>query len=148
LEKETEQANIALSAHVFYRAMQTVPQLIRNWYEACKDRQLTMAFIAVVTRHVSPVLIEQEFAVVRQPGVLQELESDSLTVKVLTGSPEVTAKYIIDEQPMEISIRFPQEYPLRSIEVKEINRVGVTEGKWRGWMLNVQQLVMSRVSWF
>lgn len=104
-----------------------------------------MSFIAIVTRHLSPVLIEHEFAVIRQPGVLRALENDSLSVRVLSASAEITAKYLIDEQPMEIAIKLPQDYPLRNVEVKEVNRVGVTEGKWRGWMLNVQQLVMSRV---
>jgi len=105
-----------------------------------------MSFISVVTRHISPVLIEHEFAVIREPGVLKTLEDDSLTVRVLSASAEITARYTIDEQPMEIVIKLPQEYPLRNVEVKEVNRVGVTEGKWRGWMMNVQQLVMSRVS--
>lgn len=146
LQTVTEQVSIALSTHVFYRALENVPQLVRNWYEACKDRQLAMSFISVVTRHLSPVLIEHEFAVIRQPGVLKALENDSLSVRVLSASAEITAKYIIDEQPMEIAIKLPQDYPLRNVEVKEVNRVGVTEGKWRGWMLNVQQLVMSRVS--
>ena len=146
LETKTDQTEIALSTHVFYRALENVPQLVRNWYEACKDRQLAMSFISVVTRHISPVLIEHEFAVIREPGVLKTLEDDSLTVRVLSASAEITARYTIDEQPMEIVIKLPQEYPLRNVEVKEVNRVGVTEGKWRGWMMNVQQLVMSRVS--
>jgi hypothetical protein len=145
LEAKTDQTEIALSTHVFYRALENVPQLVRNWYEACKDRQLAMSFISVVTRHISPVLIEHEFAVIREPGVLKTLEDDSLTVRVLSASAEITARYTIDEQPMEIVIKLPQEYPLRNVEVKEVNRVGVTEGKWRGWMMNVQQLVMSRV---
>lgn len=146
LEDKSEQSIAALSAHVFYRAMENVPQLIRGWYEACRDRQLSMSFISVVTRHISPVLIDHEFAVIRRPGVLKELENESLTVKVLSGSPEATARYIIDEQPMEIAIKLPLEYPLKNVEIKEVSRVGVTEGKWRGWMLNVQQLIMSRVS--
>jgi len=146
LEVKTDQTEIALSTHVFYRALENVPQLVRNWYEACKDRQLAISFISVVTRHISPVLIEHEFAVIREPGVLKTLEDDSLTVRVLSASAEITARYTIDEQPMEIVIKLPQEYPLRNVEVKEVNRVGVTEGKWRGWMMNVQQLVMSRVS--
>jgi hypothetical protein len=137
---------ITLSTHVFYRALENVPQLVRNWYEACKDRQLAMAFIAIVQKHLSPVLIEHEFAVIRAPGILKNLEDDELSVRILSASGEITARYVIDEQPMEILIKLPQDYPLRNVEVKEINRVGVTEGKWRGWMINVQQLVMSRVS--
>lgn len=105
-----------------------------------------MAFVNAVAKYFSPILIEHELSVLRQPGGLDELADDGFTIKILSGSPEVTARYIVDEQPMEISIRLPSDFPLHIIEVKEINRVGVTESKWRGWMINVQQLIMSRVS--
>lgn len=137
---------IGLRVHVFYRALETMPTLIRGWYESCKDRQLTMSFMSVVTRHFSPILISNEFAVLKKPGALSELEDDNLTIKVISGAPEVNARYIIDEQPMEISIRLPAEFPLRSVEVKDLGRVGVTENKWRGWIFNLQQMIMSRVS--
>lgn len=145
VEHDDDQVIISLGAHVFYRSLENIPQLVRAWYESCKDRQLAMSFMSTVTKHFSPVLTEQEILILRQPGALSELEEDGLTVKILSGSPEVNVKYIIDEQPMEISIRLPADFPLKNVEVKEISRVGVTEGKWRGWMLNVQQLIMSRV---
>lgn len=146
VENDDDQVIISLGAHVFYRALENIPLLVRAWYESCKDRQLAMSFISTVTKHFSSVLIEQELSILRQPGALTELADDDLTVKILSGSPEVNVKYIVDEQPMEISIRLPGDFPLRNVEVKEISRVGVTEGKWRGWMMNVQQLIMSRVS--
>ncbi|KAJ9093121.1 hypothetical protein QFC19_008464 [Naganishia cerealis] len=143
---ETADDNVleGLRAHVFYRALEAIPTLIRAWYEGCKDRQLTMAFMSVVTKHFSPILISKEFAVLRQPGAISDLEDDNLTIKLVTGAPEVNAKYIIDEQPMEVSIRWPAEFPLKSVEVKDLGRVGVTENKWRGWIFNLQQMIMSR----
>lgn len=55
-----------------------------------------------------------------------------------------TAQYVVDEQPMEIAIRLPADYPLHGVEVKDVRRVGVTEAKWRAWLLAVQQVVTSR----
>ncbi len=142
MDEETEQA---LVAHLFYRALVNVPILVRNWYEACKDRQLSLAFSAAVTKQFSPVLIGHEFALLRDPTALQQLEDENLTVKVSSGAAEITASYMIDEQPMEIGVRLPPEFPLRSVEVKDLKRVGVPENKWRGWLLNVQQTITSRV---
>jgi hypothetical protein len=145
--EDSEDKDLAgLRLHVFYRALETMPTLIRGWYESCKDRQLTMSFMSAVTKHFSPILISNEFAVLKAPGAISELEDDNLTIKVVSGAPEVNARYIIDEQPMEISIRLPAEFPLKSVEVKDLGRVGVTENKWRGWIFNLQQMIMSRVS--
>lgn len=104
-----------------------------------------MSFMSAVTKHFSPILVSKEFAVLRQPGAISELEDDNLTIKVVSGAPEVNARYLIDEQPMEILIRLPAEFPLKSVEVKDLGRVGVTENKWRGWIFNLQQMIMSRV---
>jgi hypothetical protein len=45
---------------------------------------------------------------------------------------------------MEIAIRLPADYPLHGVEIKDIRRVGVTEAKWRAWLLAVQQVMTSR----
>lgn len=146
LEEVDGEIEQALVAHLLYRALVNVPILVRNWYEACKDRQLSLAFSSAVTKHFSPVLIGHEFALLRDSNALQQLEDENLTVKVSSGAAEITASYIIDEQPMEIGVRLPPEFPLRSVEVKDLKRVGVPENKWRGWLLNVQQTITSRVS--
>lgn len=46
---------------------------------------------------------------------------------------------------MEIAIRLPPDYPLHSIEIREIQKVGVEEKRWRGWLLAVQQTITSQV---
>ncbi|KAJ9125190.1 hypothetical protein QFC22_000144 [Naganishia vaughanmartiniae] len=145
IEHAEDEVLEGLRAHVFYRALEAIPTLIRAWYEGCKDRQLTMTFMSAVTKFYSPALIKKEFDVLRQPGAISDLEDDNLTIKIVSGAPEVNAKYIIDEQPMEVSIRWPAEFPLKSVEVKDLGRVGVTENKWRGWIFNLQQMIMSRV---
>jgi hypothetical protein len=136
----------ALLAHLLYRSLVNIPVLVRNWYEACKDRQLSMAFSSAVSKHFSPVLIGHEFAMLRNADALKEIEDENLSIKVSSGAAEVTASYTVDEQPMEIGVRLPPEFPLRSVEVKDLKRVGVPENKWRGWLLNVQQTITSRVS--
>lgn len=144
MQDEDEFSRDALAAHVFYRALQMTPGLIRDWHKSIKDRQTATAIGTIVSRHFSPALIESELSVLKLPGALGELEDDTMSIKVPTGAPEISAKYIIDEQPLEIAIRLPSDFPLKAVEVKEVSRFGVTEPKWRGWLLNIQQMIMSR----
>jgi len=62
------------------------------------------------------------------------------------SSSEVIAGYIVDEQPMEIGIRLPAEFPLKGVQIRDLRRAGVPENKWRGWLMSVQQTITSRVS--
>lgn len=105
-----------------------------------------MAVASFTSRHFSPVIVDHELSTLRQPDAMAQLQDENLTVKILPAANEVTASYVVDEQPMEIAVRLPPDYPLHGVEVKDLRRVGVPEAKWRAWLLAVQQVVTSRVS--
>lgn len=145
-----------LASHVFYRALVTIPSAVRTYYEGLKDRQLSMSMLNFTARHYSPVIIQHEFAALRQPAAMATLTEEGLNVRIAQGggatvaagggSSEAIASYVVDEQPMEIGIRLPAEFPLRGVDVRDLRRVGVPENKWRGWLMSVQQTITSRVS--
>jgi hypothetical protein len=134
-----------LSAHLYYRALLSVPSLVYSWLSDCKDRQLTTAVTTYTSQHFSPVIIEVELAHVKGPTG-QELIDDSMTVKVAAAVNEVLASYLVDEHQLEIKLKIPQDWPLHKIEVKDIKRVGVDKDRWRAWILAVQQTIWSHVS--
>lgn len=67
-----------------------------------------------------------------------------MSIKVLAGSSEVIATYTVDEYPLEISIGMPNDYPLRTVEIKDLKKIGVSEGTWRAWILSIRQLIAGR----
>lgn len=145
-----------LASHVFYRTLVTLPSLIRSYFESLKDRQLSMSMLAFTARHYSPVIIKHEFSALRRPEAISMLSDEGLNVRIVhgggasaagaTGSAEAVASYVVDEQPMEIGIRLPAEFPLKGVDVRDLKRVGVPENKWRGWLMGLQQTITSRVS--
>lgn len=145
-----------LASHVFYRTLVTLPSVMRTYYEGLKDRQLSMSMLAFTARHYSPVIIAHEFSALRQPSAMAQLTEEGLNVRIAQGggatvaagggSAEAIASYVVDEQPMEIGIRLPAEFPLKGVDVRDLRRVGVPENKWRGWLMSIQQTVTSRVS--
>jgi hypothetical protein len=133
-----------LASYVYYRALKAVPSLVRFWWEGCMNRQLSMAVGVFTSRHFSPVLISQELDHLRKGG--DDLSDENMTVKVSPAVNEVKAVYVVDEQPMEIGVRLPVDFPLQAVEVKDIRKVGVTDAQWRAWILNVQQVITTQVS--
>ncbi|KAF8580184.1 hypothetical protein K439DRAFT_1357639 [Ramaria rubella] len=135
-----------LAAHVYYRALLTVPSLIRTWWEDLKDRQLSTAITAFTSSYFSPVLIASELVHVKPSHAEEEEEplmDESFNVKVALAINEVTATFNVDDQQMEIAVKLPVGYPLKTVEVRPIRRVGVPEKVWRKWLFAVQQVVTS-----
>lgn len=138
-DESPESLNV-LAAHVFYRALITVPSLVRTWWSDCKDRQLSGTVASYTKSHFSPAIIKQQLAGVRSPQIISNLQNENFTVRVQPSVHEIVASYLVDEQQMEIALHLPSDYPLHAIEVKDVRRVAVQENKWRTWLLNVNQI--------
>ncbi|KAF9556293.1 hypothetical protein CPC08DRAFT_820566 [Agrocybe pediades] len=132
-----------LTAHVFYRALLTIPSLIHSWVLDCKDRQLTNTVTNYTSTHFSPVLIRAELEHVRAHSTKDGLADDNLSIKVAPAVNEVVAAYSVDEHQLEIRLKVPGDWPLHKIEVRDVKRVGVDENRWRAWVLGVQQTIWS-----
>ncbi|KAJ3932590.1 MAG: hypothetical protein NXY57DRAFT_1072227 [Lentinula lateritia] len=137
------------AAHLYYRALLTVPSLIYSWVVDCRDRQLSSTIASYTQSHFSPVLIQAELEHVKGPEAQSELVSESdenqLTVKVASGAVnEVTASYLVDEQQLEIRLRIPGDWPLHRIEIRDTKKVGVDDNRWRAWILGVQQTIWAQ----
>lgn len=134
-----------LATHLFYRALLTVPSLVRKWLHDCTDRQLSSAVVAYTSQHFSPVIISTELAHVKDPAAAAELVDDTMTIKVAQAVNEVTASYLVDEHQLEITLKMPNDWPLHNVEIKDLKKVGVLEDRWRAWVLGVQQIIWSQV---
>lgn len=129
-----------LAAHVYLRALIHVPTTVRSWWIDIKDRQHSMQISSFTTRHCSPVIANRELSHLREPEALSKLQDEALSIKILSTN-EVIATYVVDEHPMEIGVKIPPDFPLHGVEIRDIQRVGITEAKWRSWLLAVQQLI-------
>lgn len=134
-----------LAAHVYYRALLTIPSLIHTWVLDCKDRQLTNTVTTYTSTYFSPVLIRAELEHVRSHAASDGLADDNMSVKVAGALNEVAAAYSVDDHQLEIRLRIPSDWPLHKIEVRDVKRVGVDENRWRAWVLGVQQTIWAHV---
>ncbi|KAF5340217.1 hypothetical protein D9611_007972 [Ephemerocybe angulata] len=131
----------ALAAHLYYRALLSVPSLVAAWVLGCKDRQLNNAITTLTSQQFSPLIIRAELSHLKSPEGIAELTGEGLSVKVVGGNSEVIAAYVVDEHQLEIKLKIPPDWPLHKIEVRDEKRVGVDENRWRAWVLGVQQTI-------
>lgn len=148
-DSTTEMSYLVLASHLYYRALTHIPSLIRLWWIDCKQRQLTIAVESYTEKYFSQQLISNEMDLVNRPDIktqLEENEENEFTVKTLRAASEVTATYRVDEQNMQIAIKLPSNFPLRQIDVEGVQKVGVNDKQWRGWMFAVAAVIGSQVN--
>jgi E3 ubiquitin-protein ligase listerin len=136
-----------LAAHIYYRALSSVSGLIRSWLFECKDRQLSSAVMSYTSKHFSPILVKMELDRMKGPEAAELLDDEHMAIKVATAVNEVTASYTIDEQQIEVTLKIPADWPLHAIEVKDSEKSAIKKDKWRTWVLGIQQITWSQVSW-
>lgn len=119
--------------------------LIRSWLLDCRDRQLSTTVTSYTSTYFSPALLQAELAQVKDPDAVSQLSDENMKVKVANAVNEITACYTIDEQELEVKLKLPSDWPLHPIEIREGGRVGVTEDRWRAWILGMQQILTFRV---
>lgn len=147
MEPESVLSLRLLAAHIYHRALLTVPALIRAWISDCSDRQLLSRVVDYTASYFSPGIIRAELAQVRRADSSSELHTtENLVVKVSPSAGEVTASYTVDDQVLELSLRLPNDWPLHRLDIRDTKMVGVSEERWRGWVLGVQQIVWQQVS--
>jgi hypothetical protein len=128
-----------LAQFVYIACLQSFPALSRQWWCNLSPAQ-AQSIERFTTRHVTPHILKYEMDIINSPsnGV------ENITVRASTVSREVTATYLQDSTTLEVVIKLSQSHPLRAVEVDGTKRMGVTEGKWRKWVLHMVTCISNR----
>ena len=136
-----EQETYGALIHLYYLCLRRLPSITKHWWRDSSSRQLSIAVESWTQKHISPLVIAQEFAVISEWAPSQSTTDQPMTVKFSPAAREITASIPIDEQYMTIAIRLPPAYPLARAEVESVHRVAVVEKKWRSWIINAQGVI-------
>jgi hypothetical protein len=131
----------AFVAHLYSLCLMYAPNLVRSWWIACTDRVLTAKVEAFTEKYYSHLLIQSELASVQNDKIQKAIQDDNLEVRISNLGKDVIVGYTVDEQKMEMAIRLPANYPLRKVTVEGLQKIGVKDAQWRGWLLASQAVL-------
>lgn len=141
-EETPEKDTHSMLINLYFLALKHLPTLSKAWWRDNTSRQTQVSVESWTERYISPLIISSELATVSAWGPSQASDPDqTLTIKVSTSTREVTASIPIDEQFMSLAIVLPPSYPLSRATVSGLHRVGVTEQKWRSWIITTQGVI-------
>lgn len=130
-----------LAVYAIFRTICTLPAMFRTfWSDDCNRVQKTR-LTAFVEERVRVSLMKREIAMISLAAAAGRWDSNEFTVKGSAVSGEVSAVLSRDETTVEIKVKLPPSYPLKNVEVSCTSRIGVSDGRWRRWVLQIIQLM-------
>lgn len=128
-----------VALHLYFSVALHMPVTVRKWYNNNSNKRLCNLVNEYTVKHISQVICSLEMESVQekcQKRASKE-ESKNLVIKARPSAREVYAVYIRDEFKMELTIKLPINYPLGPVQIDGGKRVGVTDNKWRSWLLQL-----------
>lgn len=138
-EDSAERDTQWLLLNLYFRALVLVPSLARNWWFQC-PRAIKQTVEEFTEKFISPLVIEDALRRVNEWASYQTT-SDEKKLQVKVSKREVAAGYEVDEQTMQMGIRFPPAYPLQQASVEGVNRVGIEDKKWKAWLISTKGVI-------
>jgi len=130
-----------LAIYAIFRTICTLPAMFRTfWSDDCNRVHKTRLSNFIEDR-VRSSLIGREMFLIAQASAAGRWKTDEFEVKGSLVSGEVTATLKSDETSIEIRIKLPSSYPLKNVDVSCTSRIGVSDGRWRRWVLQMIQLL-------
>ncbi|GAV55232.1 hypothetical protein ZYGR_0AS05560 [Zygosaccharomyces rouxii] len=130
-----------LLGHFMYDIFNNIGSLSSSWWLNIKDKSLQLKIEKFVSQFISPISINHELEDVETKIERLAAKDDSLTIRINKVTNEVKASYLIDEQKLELSFRLPSHYPLTNVQVIGVSRVGISEQKWKQWIMSTQRVI-------
>ena len=117
--------------HVVYVSLLLLPAEAQSWFGSL-DRNTTQWFGKYASGYLSPSLILFE------ASALASLHDESIRVRTLQNGRHIVVLYTKDELEVELVVRLPETFPLKTVEVSCEKKHGVAESLWRKWMLQMK----------
>ena len=133
----------SMAAALYFELLEHLPTLVRHWWSHDVRSRGTHAALAKFTEaHVSPSLLTRTLRAIEEG--IGAGGGDDFRVKVSLASRQVTAMHACDGSTMQVVLQLSSCYPLKPIEVECVQRVGVSDAKWRKWQRTMTTMLLSR----
>ncbi|EFC45004.1 zf-C3HC4 domain-containing protein [Naegleria gruberi] len=126
---------------LMYKFSKVLPLFVRMWFNNCNDT-VTIDWIQKrFSDSYSPAIIRDEISKIKKSDAL----SKSLGAKISMGN-QIIAKYEQDEVVLKLTIKIPDLYPLKPLQIESNEHSAVDENKYRKWILKMTTMLFSQVT--
>jgi hypothetical protein len=132
----SESQRILLVLFSLSRTICLLPAASRVFYLGSCSRIECSALEKFVESYINERIVKREASII----TAAQAQTETLNIRCSVATGEITTTYTADEVSVDMSIKLPKLYPLRNVEVECQRRMGINEGRWRRWTLQVRLL--------
>lgn len=132
IEKRSKFIIYHLSAYIFRRSMQVLPNLCRGWWQSlyANSQQIVDGY---VRQFLTKELFKIEFKLLKE--IADKQFDEKIEIKAVPMIGEVTVKYNVScDQSLEQLIRLPNNYPIGNISAEYKKEMTVKIPHWKSWI--------------
>ncbi len=131
-------------AQLLVRVFKRFPAGVRAWLAAQRPGRVS-TLRTLVAKHLSAFMVDRELLRARAyAAALPKADALSVRVEATAAKKAVSVSYSVeDASAVSLSVVVPRDFPLVPARAEGVERLGVSEGKWRAWLLTVSSLLSS-----
>lgn len=132
-----------LAVSLYLQLLRTLPALVRHWWTHGIDKRGVSASLARFTEtFVSPLLLRLEVDSIAARS--EQFDSDNFKLRGSATSRQIAATYSCEGSAMQIILTLSSCHPLRAVEVECVQRVGVSDARWKKWQRSISTVLLSQ----
>lgn len=130
-----------LATYALFRTVCTLPAMFRSFWSDDCNRVQKQNLSKFIEDRVRNSLVSREIALIALSSAAGRWDTEEFAVRGSAVSGEITAVLTREETTIEIKVKLPPSYPLKNVDVTCTSRIGVSDGRWRRWVLQIIQLL-------
>eukprot|EP00981_Chlorochromonas_danica_P007037 scaffold1534_cov158-Ochromonas_danica.AAC.9 len=130
-----------LAIYAIYRSICVLPSLFRYYWNEYCPRQLKQKLSKFIEEKVRASIIRREVYLIQVSKEQKRWDEETFQVQGNIQTGEIQAEFLHDETKIGVTIRIPANYPLKNVDVQCSTRIGVSDGRWRRWVLQMIQVL-------
>ena len=127
---------------LYLQLVRRLPSIVREWWtHGLNQRGVRKELEKFTQVHYSPIVVKEEMDAISQniPS-----DDDSFKVRGSAATRQVAATYACEGSALQIMLQLPACYPLLSVEVDCVHRIGIAEAKWQKWKRQMSTMLLSQ----
>eukprot|EP01083_Nonionella_stella_P201103 735903_1 len=131
----------SLAKDLYLKTLEIFPALCRQWWSSLPQGARGEAE-KLTAKQFSPILIGKELSATKNTPLPADVV-DVFRLRTNVSAREITAIYSSGDIRLSLSIVLQSSHPLKPVEAKFLDAVGVKRARCSSWLLNIMKILRS-----
>jgi hypothetical protein len=136
-----------IALYALYRTIETFPAMTRAYWTNSPSRLEKSILQRFIAENMRSLIIKREIQLITNANAnatTRTWDPETFEMKGNPQSGEIRAILHHDETQVELLMKLPPAYPLYNVEVSCSSRIGIKEGSWQRWLLQMIRLLSNQ----